>query len=88
MSSTVVLAVTLVVVWGGVVAFMRRRVSVIPVVPFVPALLLGLGLLLNLWIDWSGTIAVATLHIVVPAALGVIWHRQRRRTAPEERRRP
>ena len=38
--------------------------------------------------DWSGTIAVATLHIVVPAVLGVIWHRQRRRTAPEERRRP
>lgn len=90
MNSTLALAGILVVVWGAFVVFMRRKISVIPVVPFVPALLFGLGLLLNHWIDWCGTIVVGALHVVLPAALGVIWHVQRRGKPPieDERQRP
>lgn len=67
MNSDAVLITLLVVVWAAFTIAMWRRVSVIPIVPFVPAVLLGIGLLLNYWMDWLGTISVAALHLVAGA---------------------
>ena len=73
--SFVVLVGLLVAVWGAFTVFLWRRVSVIPIVPFVPAALFGIGLLLNLWIDWSGTITIGVLHVAA-VVFGWVWDRR------------
>jgi len=75
-TSNVVLCVFVAVFWLAVGFVVGKKVSLVPVVPLVPLAMVGLGLLLNAWIAWAGSIAVALLHVVPLAIVAVAKRRE------------
>jgi hypothetical protein len=84
MSSNLVLVVALVVIWGAAALLGRRTVSIVPMFPFVPAVLVVVGIAVNGWVNWAGTIAVAVLHVIVVGVVGVGFLRERRMNSDTE----
>ena len=82
--SNIVLIAGLVVIWGLVALLARRAVSLIPTVPLVPAVLLVLGIGLNAWKPWAGTITVGVLHVVVAALVAFGLSREKKQTPPKD----
>jgi hypothetical protein len=72
----------LVAVWGTVTALMWKR-SLFPVVPVVPVVALVVGLLLERWREWSGTIAIGLLH-VIPLVWNAVAYRRETRAEAED----
>jgi hypothetical protein len=82
--SNIVLLAGLVVMWGLVALLARKAVSIIPIVPLVPGVLLVLGIGLNAWKPWAGTITVGVLHLVVAALVGFGLLREKRQAPPSD----
>jgi hypothetical protein len=57
------------ILWWCCAVWAKR--SWIPVIPFVPLVLFGLGVLLNSVADWLGTLITAGVHVYFLARLAV-----------------
>ena len=77
MISDTILYAGVVIYWSAFVLVFRKRISVIPIVPFIPIVLLALGVAMNHWIwIWCGTIVVMIAQ-AIPLMI-VIWWAKRK----------
>jgi len=81
--SSLVLFAGIVTLRGVFAVFARRNVSIIPIVPFFPAVLLVVGIGVNAWKPWAGTIAIGALHVVVAVIIGLGAYAERRQDRDE-----
>ncbi len=65
-TSTSILLATILLFWIAWVAVaIAARRSWLPVAATIPWAMLGVGLLLNYMYDWTGTVTVMVLHVLI-----------------------